>query len=1643
MAPRQPAPSKPLKRKLAPDDFGIGAPAAPRVTPVFHVEPTRAQRAAARAKALREQQKRENDRIFKARQEIQTKAAIAARVAAAAGLPDAASPFAGVEKGKGPGAKKPQLTSDLTTKSKLAASRSQLRTQGGLLTPAQRRVATQAEKATATSRTPTFADRHVLPSDLSRPAVRLSQRDRDEILGRAKPIPPARIGAPQAPAEIKRSVMPAGRPLHGAPGGGLDLGNLGEAAKFALERTPFAGVPIGRFLAKGDAVSKAGESLRGNQKPLAHAAKVPLSWLNDEAKAKTNGQAPTIQDLTDVQRFGEYSLTMDARKALAPLIEANGYNLKDMPQWNDAEAIARAYGPKNEPSLSGLARNFAADVGTQLALGSAVRMYGDTIAQAVSKRSLTPIARLGGEYVEGYKNLLPFVGDRPWSEQVYEHPFMAPVAVAPFVKGGGNLIGKRALRLSPTREVTPPTLKAAVEKGVAEPGSERVTVSASQHPLGRLIQVGADKLMERAVNPDERTAKEQLKGAVRNPVGEAAHQAASVPQRVGHRLENRVERRMVEAEQAMARIRAGREPHLKLQAYLKAIRQTPFLRTIREGWGGKEREIENVVFHHGPSASSDQMAASIRGRAAEVQEQADMLRSWAAEARQAGDDVSARQFERAADDGDQIVKQQLEVAKSSEDAAMDIFQPKKGVQRLVKSMREASRTQGDILEAQGLMDEKGRLYGDWQIRASIIDNTEGPGMSHALPDGSATPAWEIVQKLKPVRQEFLDARAEFHGKPAAEIDDLAPSADVRSSEAEHHVGRNRLARRVQQIVEQKQRERQGRMNADAEFDPVETATGLGLPPRVVQRVVMDTGRQLARVFEGRQRGDQGRVHQLQGEVESLRRTEQAAHMEKTGAALRRAENDLRIANARNAPPEKVRALEERVKQAVQAQEEFRPSKSLLETQRQLEKRIFHNDMLGLNDKQINQIIDYHFKPERGELTPQQRYALRRVIQSEQDKFLPLNDLHFAARSMEADSATAFKGLTGKDVATAHRFDQASHAYLRALRALRDDQTALGHDPFHIHMHRPDTEYGLQPVRVTTGKQWEEANYTRDMHFLIARDLQGLSRRAVIAETFEGLSKTPLVIEKPPVGAEVPPGWVQVNREQWQNLTKVAKSREIERDLLDEWRKMGRQSHAGAIVEDDTMLITRNLRDWVETELKKGDPERELNPLLEATNAYRRWMLFSLPRTFVNNFVGNPMLAMVQGAGLRTLMESIQTLRKHPERVLHTLQARGVSANIMEKPNAKMTGWQNFWRTANKFAEDNGQLMVYLLHAKRAFKKENGLHWFNRVSRMNEHWGEFLEKAAKGENPDAAAWSAKSVEMFGDMFKTMKHDDKMATLFLFHRWVGHMIHLTLWTMPVKYPGRTAFLQQTALLADQYRKEHGVFPEWAQGMVPLWSTMEKAGGGLQKVTWGLGSQGVIPFGTAGQTFDLGSPAQPKSALQAAVASNISPLFRVPLEALYGERLDTLEPFKDYKGDEVGKGFNWRVFAQGAIANTPILNTVFPRAGLSDDSIQIPGLGGLHPRYSKTGEADESMRSPVAMGRGELYDWLLRAGSAMGAPIRPVDAEGTRSELSAEKTATYYQREKTKRDNKALAREGAASQRLWDKDPEAWKKSRFNQP
>jgi hypothetical protein len=80
---------------------------------------------------------------------------------------------------------------------------------------------------------------------------------------------------------------------------------------------------------------------------------------------------------------------------------------------------------------------------------------------------------------------------------------------------------------------------------------------------------------------------------------------------------------------------------------------------------------------------------------------------------------------------------------------------------------------------------------------------------------------------------------------------------------------------------------------------------------------------------------------------------------------------------------------------------------------------------------------------------------------------------------------------------------------------------------------------------------------------------------------------------------------------------------------------------------------------------------------------------------------------------------------------------------------------------------------------------------------------------------------------------------------------------------------------------------------------------------------------------------------------------------------------------------------------------------------------------------------MRSPQALGHGELYDWLLRVAGAFGSPIRPIDAAGNRTATTAGRTLNWQASQATKRESKKGAADFQNQLELYQKDPEAWKK------
>lgn len=1658
MAPKQPAPSKPAKKKKPPPELGIGGVFGP--TPAFSVKPTAKQQREAAAKLRKGLGDKQNDEVFAARQTRDVKAAITARVAAQHGLPDAKHPFSDV---KSPALQpnKDRFATDETPKATLAAERRYLRQHGGLTAPSapapapkrpvqpgERRPAAPQSKAEAalaalgTSRSLSFADKHQLPSELTRPAVRLSAADRDEILrghflhGET----PASVNAKgrQQAAEVAKPSDPGvGFFMSQRPKGTYGQGTASLPGILGSSRFP-------NWIHRNLSIANIGEDIAGQADRLRPhpSGNFPNVDLREIVDAKVQAATPPGTRITpsDIAsgKYGDYALGSEARKMFVELAARNGYNPKDAPRWNDSELAARAF-TKNDKSFTGFARNLAADIGEQASLLALPAMIGSATAASIKDRSADPLLTLGQQFAEGWKNLLPVVGDRPWGENIYERPFSATTAVLPFAKGGSKFLGKRA-GLADTREVTLQGRSKLVDEGLLRPQDARVRVPASQEPVTRLAQAGHDYFLHRATSKGERAQRPQFSSTYGNVAPELKQMGTDIPGRIGARLERRIERKGFQLQLAQARLEGGRDSHLALNNYFKAIRGLASLQALRRG--GASQVAETAVRHSGFGSESREAVTYFHGEAKKSEERAQLFDEAARDAKReaaTGHDLSLQERQQLHEDAQQYTteaevwrdtaKDQRTQAAWSEKNPFEHASGMKGEAQLVAAARAASREQGQLLKEAGILDEKGLLFGDLQHRMEIV---------HKIGDHS-THEWQVADELETLRQEHDLLRRTLHKQSADDLTELPASMDVRSPEAAHQLGRHRLAgliySQVQKRISERGRAAAERLRRHPDGQSPQRSLELRLGELGSEPVA--AGRLTAAVQQtlfARQSNLHEHVADMETRVADMEAAERQTYGHTHDQRVRRAETRLKIAEQTDRSPVKLAAIRSDLEQAKQAaSSDWKPSEKLLAARAQVEREALKIHGLGLGKQDIDNAIRVIPREVRSQIDPA---LIDDVVQQALDT-PDLALLEKVSQSMLEDAKLRFEDLTGKDVAVARRFDVVSQRYLEKLREFKKIQNDQGRDPFHVRLHYPGTGSNLDPVRISSGEQFNRGKFSTDMHFYVAKDLEGLTRRKIEGKLYDLLAEQPVVVDAPLPGSIIPAGFFLVDRESYLNLRKVNRNAEEVRSMLEEWKTADARVESGARVPDNdqgSVLISRDLKEWIEDALGKGASGQEISGFLKATNTYRRWMLFSLPRTLVNNAIGNPILAMIQGAGIKTYIDSFHMLRQHPERLAHILLHRGPISNIMEHPTAKLTGPQAFWRHANAFQEDNGNLMVYLLHAKRAFKKENGLKWFQNVNKMDEHWGAFLEKAAKGEDLRVHEWSAKSAQMFGDMWRSFKHDNTLATLFLFHRWVGHMIYLTTVTMPAHMPWRTAFLQQTADLANQYRKEHGAWPEWAVSMIPLWDEVDTVLGKAQHVTWALSQGGANPFSTPQQTLDLGSVGQPKLPFQGMAAANLTPLFRVPAEILSGRRLDTFEPFTDQYGNAIG-GVNWRLGAQQIIANTPILNTLLPRAGLSDDSIQ---LFDEHPRYTSASRLDPSMQAPRAMGRGFGTDWLLRLASALGVSVRPIDAAGPRSETTAWKTVSYQSQQATLRASRAGAAKLKKEIADYQRDPEAWRKA-----
>lgn len=1382
---------------------------------------------------------------------------------------------------------------------------------------------------------------------------------------------------------------------------------------------------------------------------------VDLSAFNAQAQAAINENTPPGQPiyLDDAVKYGSFGLGPAMRKTLIQLAVDGGHNRKDATQAIDADLAAMAYNPLHHDVYT-FGQNAAQDIGT---LGAGLNigpLIADPAIRAIEQGSPAPLLRTGGQLLDQIKNHLIFVGDRPIQENLYNQPFTTLTSNVPIAKYLGTRVGK-GLGMEATREVVlPTTSREAIARGG---GEHKVEIPSSQNVFQHYPQKIKDAILARSVHPAEQRA---IDSGTDLPLGATMKRFAQRKiENAGHRQEQKYTHMQGTKAQRETKLQIESDARHATAEYLKALRKQ---KTTRADILGSSKKVD-VADTESPGdltkqkISSKQTRAEIlAGTAPQASTSAEIIQAYthwmensvtdaegyhkvalekaeqAKAAAEAGDIEGSQILYQRSQEAENISKEHASIAKDQQrmikyhqenpSDPLNLTEKEQAVVQALKGISVATTDlrKGDLVKP---LTEDSATYGDVYQRAAIVHVVEAPGTELGGEHGTAS--WQAVDKMLKERKDWLTLESELkkgandrgissRNSPAAReqrgrIGALIPmlkDLERRRKQADTRVNAAREKLPQPTEAEAAMLERgTGRARVPARLhDAAETAAiRAGAGKGVIRKITQSAKKTLTEkkavnakaIAAETKRADEIERHQL------------AMFEEKAGNNLRREKDKLKSLEARATDKiERRRVADLTVRNQVErvgiAQRYYDTGFVADERLNSLRSKIAQmeadNAAEELTPKEIDAITKQH-------LSTAQTKAIGKVVLHDaihenlhKGRTLEIDRQIESLRKQMSTAVAKHEELAGSSAFAELEATRHHTEFVTAMNEFHSLQKAVGRDPFHAPLPYPGQKGPVENA-AALGTQFVNAHYTRDIHIEFVRDLEQNMRQRVQQELLRKAGNTPYVIKDPQPSSEVPAGFLLADANNIISLRRPVSGTEANASLADEWT-MDRQEASRRVPTDGKkyVLISDDLHAWLKDEFVKGTLDVPfLKPLLDFTNKYRRWMLFTVPRTFINNALGNPLLAMLGGAGIVDYIRAYRMLKEKPELIPSTMLHKGPLHNALQQQ--KMTGYQSFWRNANVFHEDLGRVTVYMHHVIKAGKHDQGFKFYNRIDLASDKMTELMVNLAEGKDPRIHQFTEFADHWFGDMVQKNKYDPVLSTAFLFHRWVGHMVHLALWTMPTKYPGRTGLLLNLSNMADEYRQAHGEWPDWARSLIPIWKTMELPGGAQQVVQWGLNTQGINPFATPGQTFDLGTAGQPKAPLLAVAASNITPPIRLFLEQMIGKRLDTLEPYKDQYGNPLG-GANWRLAANQIIAGTPVANLLISRSGKPDDYVGgLDDIMNTHQhRYSAAGLKDPSYYPPSALGHGFWYDLLVRALNASGMPIRPVDEKGARTERAA---------------------------------------------
>ena len=320
-----------------------------------------------------------------------------------------------------------------------------------------------------------------------------------------------------------------------------------------------------------------------------------------------------------------------------------------------------------------------------------------------------------------------------------------------------------------------------------------------------------------------------------------------------------------------------------------------------------------------------------------------------------------------------------------------------------------------------------------------------------------------------------------------------------------------------------------------------------------------------------------------------------------------------------------------------------------------------------------------------------------------------------------------------------------------------------------------------------------------------------------------------------------------------------------------------------------------LQKAIENESFRFEPGSKMARADDIVRAWRNVQLNVLPRTGFNNIVGSVILAIQAGAGPRSFYYAARALtdpksrlglllgsdgrvfpvpRELRQRYYDQVTSRVGSGNLGGKKNqgvsldnlpgpagevvtgleygmAGVAWWMNNMRRFNGLSEDFGRLAVWYSKAYPAAMREAELgNFMLSARRLNDDAVGFLEQMAAGDPRWAASherWMQQSFDFLGDLHRGGKNSSVIRIAIPFWQWYMHMIKLTMFTMPVKYPGRALFLEMLGRVGDDYQQSHGVLAPYLASYVPFYSDKTMINGQPQWVTNAIDTSAWYPQAT----------------------------------------------------------------------------------------------------------------------------------------------------------------------------------------------------